>query len=147
MIAFVVPFTTEMAADPATPTLEAPTPDIVWVEILCPMPSSSSLLPNNAAMALRDNAMISWRCCGSLMLVMMVLAVFFTASAMTAASLRPSEILDMVSLTNSCKSSSTLSSTSVPFRAACRRAMTASARPSAISSIFVMPRSSSCFFR
>ena len=37
------------AAEPATPTLEAPTPEMAWVEMVWPTPSSSLRLPNLSA--------------------------------------------------------------------------------------------------
>ncbi len=95
MIALVVPFTTEMAADPATPTLEAPTPETVWVEIKCPTPSSSSLLPNKMATAFISMTMISLRCSLSLTLSKISLRVpesFLTMSTRTLTSVRPSAI-------------------------------------------------------
>ena len=39
---------TVMATAPATPTLEAPTPEMACVEILWPTPSSSPPLPKRA---------------------------------------------------------------------------------------------------
>ena len=56
MEASVSPSTSAMAAEPATPTLAAPTPEMAEVEIRQPMPSSSPGLPNFAA---SDSAMTS----------------------------------------------------------------------------------------
>ena len=46
--ALVVPFTTAMAALPATPTFAAPAPEIVWVEMRCPLISGSASPPKRA---------------------------------------------------------------------------------------------------
>jgi len=44
--ASVAPLTTAIAAEPATPTFDAPTPEMAVVEIRQPMPSSSPGFPN-----------------------------------------------------------------------------------------------------
>ena len=126
MVAWVSPFTTEIAAEPATPTSEAPTPDIVWVEILCPIPSISSLLPSREAMALKANASKSLRSCGSLIFSRVALnlsMLSFTKSMMAVPLLTASAINSMVAVTRSWKSSPTPSFTSFPFKEASRRSV------------------------